>query len=175
MIETERLIVRSFKESDDIDLHEYLSDAGVYKFEPGNPIDLNEAKELCVKRSKGNEWYAVVLKENQKMIGHVYLGQIDPKEKMTWELGYIFNPKFYRKGYASEASRALVEYTFKELKAHRIMARCDPENPASWKLLEKIGFRRESHFKMYGTFRNDKNGNPIWHDAYEYALLESEI
>lgn len=50
------------------------------------------------------------------MIGHVYLGQLNPKEQMTWELGYIFNPKYHRKGFASKASRAIVEYAFKTLK-----------------------------------------------------------
>jgi len=175
MIETDRLIVREFKDTDYIDLHEYLSDPSVYIFEPGNPINLNEAKELCAQRSKGNEFYAVVLKKNGKMIGHVYLSQLNPKEKMTWELGYIFNPKYHKKGFASEASRALVEYAFKNFKTHRIMARCNPENPASWKLLERIGFRREGHFKKFDSFRKDENGNPIWHDAYEYALIEDEI
>lgn len=175
MIETDRLIVREFKDTDYIDLHEYLSDPSVHIFEPGNPINLNEAKELCTQRSKGNEFYAVVLKKNRKMIGHVYLSQLKPKEKMTWELGYIFNPKYHKKGFASEASRALVEYAFKNLKAHRIMARCNPENPASWKLLERIGFRREGHFKKFDFFRKDENGHPVWHDAYEYALIEDDI
>ncbi len=116
-----------------------------------------------------------VLKESKKMIGHLYFKQIFPKEKMTWELGYIFNPKFHKKGYGSESSLALVEYAFKNYKAHRIMARCNPENPASWKLLEKIGFRREGHFRECGSFRKDSYGNPIWHDAYEYAILDYEL
>lgn len=55
------------------------------------------------------------------------------------------------------------------------MARCNPENPASWKLLERIGFQREGHFKKFDFFRKDENGHPVWHDTYEYALIEDEI
>ena len=108
------------------------------------------------------------------MVGHLYFKQIDPKEKMTWEFGYIFNPKFHKKGYGSESSAALIEYAFKNYNTLRIMARCNPENPASWKLSEKIGFRREGHFKQCDSFRKDNKGKPIWHDAYEYAILESD-
>lgn len=175
MIDTNRLVIRKFKETDFIDLYEYLSNPEIYVFEPGRPISLSEAEKLTIERAKGSDFYAVVLKENNKMIGHLYFKQIEPQEMMTWELGYIFNPSYHRKGYASAAARALVEYAFKNFKVHRIMARCDPKNPASWKLLEKIGFRREGHFKQFGTFRNGKSGNPIWHDAYEYGFLKEDL
>ena len=174
MIETNRLNIRRFKNTDYMELHEYLSNPEIYVFEPGQPISLSEAEKLTIERAGGTDFYAVVLKENRKMIGHLYFKQIDP-QMMTWELGYIFNPSYHRKGYASEAARALVEYAFQYYKVHRIMARCDPENPASWKLLEKIGFRREGHFKQCVTFRNDESRNPIWHDAYEYGLLKEDL
>ena len=175
MIDTNSLIIRRFKDTDYIDLHEYLSKPEIYTFEPGQPVSLGEAEKLAKERSQGRDFYAVVLKENKKMIGHLYFNQIKPREMMTWVLGYIFNPSYHRKGFASEAVRAIVEYAFQNYKAHRIMARCDPENPASWKLLEKVGFRREGHFKQVVTFRNDESGNPIWHDAYEYGFLKEDL
>ena len=94
MIATERLIVRAFKAHDYMDLYEYLSDPAIYAFEPGKPINVDEAKALVAQREKSNDFFAVVLKENEKMIGHLYFNQIGPKEVMTWELGYIFNPRF---------------------------------------------------------------------------------
>jgi [ribosomal protein S5]-alanine N-acetyltransferase len=54
------------------------------------------------------------------------------------------------------------------------MARCDPRNEASWKLLERIGFRREGHFRRFAFFRRDDTGKPLWHDAYEYAILDED-
>ena len=175
MIETDRLIVRGFEEADYADLHDYLSNPELYVFEPGQPISLSKAKELSAERAKGTEFYAVVLKENAKMIGHLFFKQIEPLVNRTWVLGYIFHPSFQRKGYASEAARALVEYAFQNYETHRIIARCNPMNHASWRLLERIGFRREGHFKQSGTFRNDGSGNPIWHDAYEYGMLKEDL
>ncbi len=51
------------------------------------------------------------------------------------------------------------------------MARCNPKNTASWKLLERIGFKREGYFKKVAFFTKDTSGNPNWHDAYEYSKL----
>lgn len=53
----------------------------------------------------------------------------------------------------------------------RIMARCNPDNMASWKLLEKAGCDREGHFRQYTYFHKDANGWPIWTDAYEYSRV----
>jgi ribosomal-protein-alanine N-acetyltransferase len=52
------------------------------------------------------------------MIGYVYFKQIDPAEFLTWEIGCIFNPKYYGKGYATEACRRMLQYGFAELGAH---------------------------------------------------------
>jgi ribosomal-protein-alanine N-acetyltransferase len=174
LIETERLLIRHFLKSDYSDLYEYLSDPSIYVHEPGKPITLTEAKTIAKARSKGTDFLAVILKSNKKMIGHLYLKQIEPLERQTWELGYIFNPKYHRMGYASEASAAVTDYAFRNYKIHRIMARCNPENTASWKLLERIGYIREGHFKKFGFVHTDDKGNPIWTDAYEYARINDK-
>jgi [ribosomal protein S5]-alanine N-acetyltransferase len=173
LIETSRLLIRQFVPSDYNDLYEYLSDPVTYLFEPGEPVSLDAAQKLASQRAAGNAFLAVILKQENKMIGHLYFEPLEPREWMTWELGYIFNPKYQRQGYASEASAALVEHAFSQLHAHRIMARCNPENVASWKLLEKIGFSREGHFRKCAFFRRDAGGRPIWTDAYEYSKLEN--
>ncbi|URJ44501.1 GNAT family protein [Paenibacillus polymyxa] len=74
--------------------------------------------------------------------------------------GYIFNPRYYGNGYATEASRRVLQYGFEELKAHRIIAMCNPENASSWRLLERLLMRKE--------------GQPIWHNAYQHAILADE-
>jgi RimJ/RimL family protein N-acetyltransferase len=112
-IKTERLLIRKFKKNDYNDLFDYLSDKETYKFEPGKPITIKRAKILCSERAKDNKFLAVQL-EN-KVIGHIYLNQIKPKKSMTWELGYIFNKKYQRKGYASESLKAIIEYGFKNM------------------------------------------------------------
>lgn len=174
MLHTERLIIRNLTEHDANDLYEYLSLPDTYIFEPGNPITLKEANDLCLERSTGNSFYAVELCDIGKMIGHLYFAQIEPLDFMTWELGYIFNPKFTNKGYCTESSKKIVDYAFNELKAHRIEAFCNPFNDASWHVLNNIGLKREGFFKEKAFFRRDSQDNPIWHDSYAYGLTSKD-
>jgi len=58
---------------------------------------------------------------------------------------------------------------------HRVVAHCNPENTASWRLLEKIGFRREGLLRQDVFFRRDAGGEPLWADTCVYALLAPEV
>jgi ribosomal-protein-alanine N-acetyltransferase len=176
VLTTERLIIRPFQESDYKDLHGYLSLKETYRFEPGEPISLEKAKEIAAERARGTEFWAVTLKDESKtLIGHVSFIQIEPKDFLTWEIGFIFNPSFQNKGYATEASRALIANAFKKLKAHRVVGYCSPENIPSWKVLEKCGMTREALRRKNAFFRKDENGEPIWFDSYEYAILAEDF
>lgn len=173
MIETKRLIIRKHKIADWNYLHSYLSLSEIYEFEPGEPINEAQAKEITKERADGNDFFAVDLKDSGYMIGHLYFHRSDPKDFMTWELGYIFNPKFQNQGYCTEASSAIINYSFKELNAHKVVAFCNPRNTPSWKVLEKIGMEREGFFKQKAYFRRDDNGIPLWHDCYAYGILNN--
>ena len=144
------------------------------EFEPSDPSDEEECRETAAERAQGDDFWAVCLVPSGKMIGHVYFARTEPAELMTWGLGYIFNPLYSGQGYATEACRALLEHGCGELGAHRIVAICDPANPPSWKLLERLSLRREGHFKRFVFFRRDDVGEPLWHDAYQYAVLAEE-
>jgi ribosomal-protein-alanine N-acetyltransferase len=176
MLSTERLIIRPFLETDYQDLYEYLSLEETYRFEPGEPISLEESKKVCLERAKGTDFWAATLKDSgKKLIGHVSFIQTEPKFFLTWEIGFIFNPAFQNKGYATEASQAIIEYAFKELDAHRIVGFCSTENVASYKVLEKCGMKREGLIRKNAFFRKDKDGRPIWLDSYQYAILADEV
>jgi len=175
MLTTERLIIRPFLKNDYRDLYEYLSLSETYRFEPGKPISLNEAKKLCRERAKGTNFWAATLKDSQKLIGHVSFFLLGPEFLLAWEIGYIFNPAFQNQGYATEAVRAIIKYAFMELGAHRIVGHCSPENPPSWKVLEKCGMRREGLLRKNFYVHKDKDGNPQWLDSYEYAILDEDF
>ncbi len=68
----------------------------------------------------------------------------------------------------------LLDECFDAWAAHRVMARCDVRNPASWRLLERLGFRREGHLLANASFHDDADGHPVWKDTYLYALLDRE-
>lgn len=174
IMESERLKLRRFSSDDWQDLHEYLSQEEVIKYEPYNVLSAGECKELAISRSKNDDFWAVCLKENNKLIGNIYFHQQEPIEFMTWTLGYVFNPLYYGNGYATEACLSVLHYGFEEMGAHRVTAKCNTENVASWKLLERLSMRREGHFLKPASFKKTSDGKPIWHDAYQYSILEEE-
>jgi len=175
MLETPRLLIRPFQAADASALYDYLSNPLVYRFEPGEPISLEKARELALKRSQNNDFWAVVLKDTGTLVGHLYFKQSDPAERLTWELGYIFNPACQSRGYATEASAALLRHAFEHFGMLRVVAHCNPENIASWRVMEKIGLRREGHHKKNVFFHRDANGEPLWTDTLDYALLREEF
>lgn len=175
MITTDRLIVRKLNKEDFRDLYDYLSLESIYKYEPGEPVDLETAKKMAEKRSKTDSFYAVELKTSKKVIGHIYFQKINPEELMTWEIGYIFNPKYHKNGFATESIKAIIEFAFNNWNIHKVIAHCNPDNIASWKLLEKIGLKREGRLRKNIFFRKDEEGYPIWCDTYEYGFLREDL
>ena len=170
-METKRLILRKFVIEDWADLYEYLSDPEVIKYEPYNVFSQEACKQEAVNRSRKGAFWAVCLKDTGKLIGNIYLSKQDLD---TWELGYVFNAKYHGKGYATEAAEFLVNIAFRENDARRIIAMCNPLNIPSWKLLERLGLRREGHLIQNIYFKKDNSGNPIWADTFEYGILASE-
>lgn len=167
IIETDRLILRRYCKEDLQDLYEYLSDEKVVKYEPYKPMNINEVQGNLDWRISTDEMIAVELKSNNKMIGNVYLGK---REFESLEIGYVFNRQYWGQGYAQESCTTLIKKAFSE-GIHRIYAECDPCNLASWKLLERLEFEREAHYKQNIYFWKDDNNNPIWKDTFVYAVL----
>jgi len=175
MMTTERLIVRLFREEDADDLYDYLSRPETYRFEPGEPVSREKAAEIACEFASGTNFWAAEHVNEHKVVGHVSLFPSGPDRTRTWEIGYIFNPAYQRRGYATEAARAVIGYTFTELNAHRVVAHCSPVNVASWKVLERCGFRREGLERQNIFFHHDAAGNPEWFDSYNYAILAEEF
>lgn len=165
--ETDRLILRRYKKSDLSDLYEYLSDKEVVKFEPYKPMNMQDAENSLDWRISTDEMIAVELKTNHKMIGNVYLGKRDFD---ALEIGYVFNQKYWGKGYAKESCMELIKLAFSD-GIHRIYAECDPQNTSSWRLLEKLGFEREAHLRKNIYFWKNEENMPIWKDTFIYAKL----
>lgn len=170
MLETDRLILRRYCESDFEDLYEYLSDEEVVKYEPYKPMNVEEVKGNLTWRISTDEMIAVELKSSGKMIGNIYLGNRDFESK---EIGYVFNKAYWGMGYAKESCNAIIDCCFSK-GVHRIFAECEPVNSNSWRLLESLGFEREAHLKQNVYFWKDENDNPIWKDTFIYSLLNDK-
>lgn len=170
ILETDRLILRSFRETDYDDLYAFLSQLRDSEFEGYPGITYENGREHLKYRIGSDEFYAIELKETGRVIGNVYCGIRDFN---TREVGYIVNRDYQRKGYALEALCRVIENAFQE-GTHRVFAECDPRNECSWKLLEKAGFEREAHLKQNIFRHRDEQGNPLWKDTYVYAKLNSD-
>lgn len=169
-IETQRLFIRRFSEKDATDLHDYFSREEVVRFEPHPPLTYEQAVEEVTRRAEDSGCYAVALKSG-KVIGNFNMNQ---GPYSTWELSFVFHSGYWGQGYAFESMRALLKYAFNSMHARRITARCNPLNESSWKLLERVGFRQEGRFLQNIFYSRDAEGNPVWQDTYEYAMLKEE-
>nr|WP_300147647.1 GNAT family N-acetyltransferase [Propionicimonas sp.] len=171
---TSRLLVRRFRASDGPGLHGYLSRAEAVRFEPYPPQSPADCDRLAVERAASPDFWAVCLGGSDELIGNLYLHRHEPLAWRTYELGYVFHPDHWGRGYATEAAAGLVSWCFEHQGAHRVEARCDPVNAASWRLLERLGCRREGHLLQNASFVDDAAGNPVWKDTYLYAVLAAE-
>jgi ribosomal-protein-alanine N-acetyltransferase len=173
-IETDRLILRDFVPDDLKALHEYAIHPKVWRFigsGPNRPAQtrswLQMARKFSREKPRKNFDLAIILKSENRLIGDcgIHLGSVAKRDA---GMAYGLNPKYWGKGYATEASKALVQFGFSKLKLHRIWAWCDVRNTASVKVLKKTGMRRE------GLFRKDIRVTGAWRDSYLYAILASD-
>ena len=107
--ETGRLIIRGFKPDDWKDLQEYVSQKDVTKYDHEYPSSDEECKGIAEYFSKENGFWAVCLKDTGKMIGHIVINQNEPKEILTWHIGFVFNPTYHGKGYATESCKRILK------------------------------------------------------------------
>ena len=85
------------------------------------------------------------------------------------ELGWVFSPRYAGHGYATEAVRELIRICFTDLGLRRVTASCFAGNEASWRLMERVGMRREAY-----TVRDSLHRSGMWLDGMAYALLADE-
>jgi RimJ/RimL family protein N-acetyltransferase len=93
----------------------------------------------------------------------------DQAKDVQGELGWVLDPAFGGKGYATEAVRALIDLCFGPLGLRRVHAECFFDNEPSWRLMERLGLRREQH-----TTRDSLHRTKGWVDGLSYALLSDE-
>ncbi|QAY66510.1 GNAT family N-acetyltransferase [Paenibacillus protaetiae] len=169
---TERLLIRNFQADDWEAVLAYTSDSEVMKYIPEGVFCEQNVRAFIYENSGGKaEKFPVILKQDHTLIGHIVFHKWSGNG--TYEIGWVFNPKYYSQGYASEAARAILQYGFEHLNAHRIIATCQPQNIASYRVMEKIGMRKEGHFKQCIPAHFIK-GNTEWWDEYFYAILAEE-
>lgn len=163
--ETPQMIIRDFTPEDAADLHEIFGDDETMKScEPA--YDFEKTTEFltafCIGR-KGA--VAAVHKESSKVIGYILFNQADED---VYEMGWIFNRSFWRQGYAYESCKAVIDYAFGKLNAHKVFAEAI-DTVKSVSLMKKLGMQLEG---IQRSQTKDNQGN--WADLYFYGLLAND-
>jgi len=167
-IETQRLLIRPFDLKDWEEVHAYTSNPNVMAYIPEGPMAEEQTKEFVIKNlDEQATAFAVILKPGNELIGHMLFHLwFAPR---TYEIGWVFHQAYHGRGYATEAALALLRCGFEELQLHRLIATCQPENIPSYRVMEKVGMRREGFFQKC-IYRDDTT----WWSEYFYAILEEE-
>jgi len=174
-IATPRLSLRPFRRGDVDAVYAYRQLDVVARFLADGPMSREACAEAVQQRTSQvgfvMEGDRVTLgmerREDGRLIGEIMLIWQDATARQA-ELGYILSPDFQGRGYATEAARAMLALGFGPLAMHRIYARCNTLNTASYAVMERLGMRREAHFREVHQMRG------VWEDEFIYAVLWNE-
>ncbi|MFV0286983.1 MAG: GNAT family N-acetyltransferase [Demequina sp.] len=173
MTTTPRLTLRPFRPDDAEAIFAYLAHPESVRFEPYGMPSREDCDAIASERADDDRFIAICA-EDGTLVGNIYLAPEGPPAWATWQIGYVLGPQHWGHGYASEAVREVLHEAFSSRHAHRVIARCNPINVRSWRLLERVGMRREAHMLQAASFASHPDGTPIWHDSYHYAILDSD-
>jgi len=153
-LETERLIMRMWRNTDFEEYAELCADPEVMRFLGGKVFDRTEAWRQMA--SMIGHWYlrgygiwAVEEKDSGRLAGRI--GCINPEGWPGFEVGWTLKREFWGKGYATEAGRRALEYGFNELDKPHIISLIHPENRASIRVAERLGETLEGNARVFET------------------------
>ena len=152
ILETERLVFKRIKDEDANEIIALRSNPETMKYIPRPLITTREQAlehiaqiNSIIETNEGINW-GITLKDNPKIIGFIGYFRLQP-ENFRAEIGYMLLPEFHGKGIIPEAAKKVIDYGFNEMKLHSIEAVIDPDNLASERVLQKMDFVKEGHFK----------------------------
>ncbi len=174
-LETPRLMLRPLEDRDAPAFSGYRSDPEIARFQGWEaPYSLAQAGQFIDEMKSTlpgtpGDWYqlAFELKSSGEVIGDCAFQTLRDDARQA-EIGVTLSRQFQGQGYALEGLGRLLEYLFDELGLHRVRANVDPQNQASIRLLERLGFRHE------GCFIESWFLKGAWVDEDWYAMLDRE-
>jgi ribosomal-protein-alanine N-acetyltransferase len=172
MLTSRRLRLRQFRDEDTDAMHQCFANPEAMRFW-NHPVHTKRIEtERAVRRfvdctPSYYRFWAVADAKTDRCLGMVnyHAGHIRSKRVA---IGYIVDPAHHRKGIATEAVAAMLDFCFGELGIHRVQAFIHPDNTASCKLVEKLGFRCE------GLLRDHLRVSGVWRDDTLFALLKTD-
>lgn len=174
-LETARLILRPFQESDAETMYRnWANDPEVTRFltwkTHDSPVATRLLLQLWVERSRHLDEYqwAIELKEIQEVIGSISVGWHED-EIPSANIGYCIGTRWWGQGLTAEALRAVVRYLIEDVGMVRVEAKHDTRNPNSGRVMQKAGMTRE------GVLRSSGRNNQGLADMVVYSILADEL
>jgi RimJ/RimL family protein N-acetyltransferase len=153
-IETERLFLRVYSPEDLDARHAIRNDPDIFQYfppyyTPPTREKVAKAIALSIRRwqERGFGEFAVIERASGELIGYCGLMNLDNTEEI--EIYYGFPKKFWGKGYATEAARAVLNFAFNEANLAQVVGVTNPKNTASQKVLQKIGLKYQGQIQCY--------------------------
>ena len=171
ILHTDCLQLRPITKEDAKALFAYRKDATTNQYQNFIPKNIDEVHDFIANCETELEvegtWFQLVIihTESDQIIGDLGIFTLDDAQI---ELGVTIAKEFQGRGFANEAMMNVMDLLFSQQKKHRIIASIDPRNKASQSLLERLGFRKEAHFKE-SYFQDGQ-----WLDDVQYGILNSE-
>ena len=168
VLETERLVLRRIDEADAELQFRVLNTPTVMKHLGG----VKELHEIEAKHAKSMAWFAregfgfmmMMEKETGELVGHAGLKRVDNEHAPNqgdYEIGWLVREDRWRRGYAHEAVRAIVDWAFDRIGAPHLVALTSEANAASWKLMEKLGMVRRKDLDFTDPSFNEEDSPTI--------------
>ncbi len=174
IIETPRLRLREFTLDDAPAMQAVVGDLDVVRYMPLGPTTPNDIGnyvrgliQQAEARDRSAYSLAIEVRGEREVIGAVSL-TVDSLVHRRAEIGYVLRRDRWGSGYATEVAAGVVDFAIDHLGMHRVWAVCDPENPTSARVLDKIGMREE------GLLRHDLHVRGEWRDSRLFAVLAHE-
>ena len=174
ILTTKRLVLRELEEEDWLAVLAYQSDPLYLRYNTWTyrtEQDVREFVRMLVAQREEEPrtkfQLAITLAPGGPLIGNGGIRMRSPDAREA-DIGYELDPRYWGRGYATEAATALLTFGFQELGMHRIWAWCIAENIASAHVLTKIGMRQE------GRLQEKEWMKDRWWDTLLYAILEHE-
>jgi RimJ/RimL family protein N-acetyltransferase len=179
-LRTERLTLRPASADDAEATWKYRRLESVNEWLTGCPADLDGYRALFSEPARLATTVVVTLDHDAAapIIGDFMLRREDAWAQLDVadhardrqaELGWVLDPTYTGHGYATEAVRELLRYCFQDLGVRRVIANCFLDNDTSWRLMERVGMRRELHAVRESLHRSGR-----WLDTVGYAVLDEE-
>ena len=168
-LETQRLTLRRYREADIAELLPLIGapEVAATTLRIAHPYTDQDARAfLALAQEPGKIWLAITLRRDARQIGGIGL-RVDDQHQHA-ELGYWLGVPYWGQGYATEAAREMLRYGFEELQLHRIFASHFKHNPASGRVLAKLGMRHE------GCQREHLHKWDRFVDSELYGMLRQE-